>query len=125
MGRPKVPFPRPPALPRQLPTPLGTVLGMTSEEMSNAERARRDYLELNEIEVGVAREFLRSEGPAFALDSRLTELDAQRRNALDQMNAALELMGMTPFPWMSRDDLLLFLRKGEAIPLPPPPNEEG
>jgi hypothetical protein len=105
--------------------PLGTVPGMTSEEMSNAERARRDYIELNEIEVGVARDFLRSEGPAFALDSRLTELDAQRRTALDQMNAALELMGLTPFPWMSRDDLLLFLRNGQDIPIPPTPKQEG
>jgi hypothetical protein len=98
---------------------------MTSEEISNAERARSDYLEVYEIEVGVAREFLRSDGPAFALDSRLTELDAQRRMALDQMNAALQLMGMTPFPWMSRDDLLLFLRRGEDIPIPPIPKQDG
>jgi hypothetical protein len=87
---------------------------MTSEELSNAERARRDYIELSEAEVGVARDFLKSEGPAFALDSRLTELDAQRRTALDQMNTALELMGLTPFPWMSRDDLLLFLRNANT-----------
>jgi hypothetical protein len=93
--------------------------------MSNAERARHDYLEVCEVEQQVAREFLGSEGPAFALDSRLTELDAQRRTALDQMNAALQLMGLTPFPWMSRDDLLLFLRKGEDIPIPPSPRQEG
>jgi hypothetical protein len=98
---------------------------MTSEEMSNAQLARREYLELYEIEVGVARDFLRSEGPAFALDSRLTELDVQRRMALDRMNAALHLIGDTPFPWMSRDDLLLFLRKGEDIPIPPTPQQKA
>jgi hypothetical protein len=93
--------------------------------MNNAEQARRNYLELLDIEVGVAREFLQSKGPAFALDSRLTELDAQRRTALDHMNAAIELMGITPFPWMPRDDLLLFLRRGEDIPIPPTPKQEG
>jgi hypothetical protein len=98
---------------------------MTSEEMSNAERARRFYIELNDIEVGVAREFLASDGPAYALDSRLTELDAERRMALDHMNTALELLDLTPFPWMARDDLLLFLRRGEDIPIPPAPKQAG
>jgi hypothetical protein len=98
---------------------------MTSEDMSNAERARRDYIDLFENEVGVARDFLRSDGPAYDLDSQLTELDFQRQRALNQMNAALETMGLAPFPWMPRDDLLLFLRKGEDIPIPPIPQQEG
>jgi hypothetical protein len=93
--------------------------------MTNAELARRDYIDLFETEVGAAREFLKSEGPAFALDSQLTELDTQRQRALDRMNTALEGMGLTPFPWMSRDDLLLFLRKGEDIPIPPAPQQKG
>jgi hypothetical protein len=93
--------------------------------LSDAEQARRDYLELFETEVGVVREFLGSKGPAYAVDSRLTELDAERHGALDQMNAALEAMGLTPFPWMSRDEILLFLRKGEDIPVPPTPRREA
>jgi hypothetical protein len=97
---------------------------MTSEEMSKAERARRDYLDLFETEVALANEFLGSKSPDPALDTRLSELDIERQRALDQMNAALDAMGLTPFPWMSRDDILLFQRKGEHIPIPPTPQQE-
>jgi hypothetical protein len=93
--------------------------------MSNAERARRDYLKLYEAEIGLASEFLRSESPDPALDTRLSELDIERQRALDQMNASLKAMGLIPFPWMSREDLLLFLRRGEDIPTPPSPQPDG
>jgi hypothetical protein len=98
---------------------------MTPEEMNDAEQARREYLELHEMELKLSNEFLSSEDPDPAVDTQLIELDVRRQEVLYRMNAALGRLGLTPFPWMSKNDYLLFLREGEDIPVPPAPRQEG